>query len=124
MAFIDRVEQNALERNPQPEGFAFYRWSCMPHQGPTLYYEVSGAIAPLLKSGPNKGRHNWKRMDKATKRTFIIPVADQDAWDRRWSETTGKCLNCSGEGKTLARCGVNIPTEYRECFKCKGTGKA
>ena len=56
-------------------------------------------------------------------RTAYIMVDEHKDWRRRWEIKTGKCSECTGEGETIASCGVD-GTTYRTCFKCKGTGAA
>lgn len=126
MSRMDHIEQHALERYPQPEGFRFFRWECFPKTSAvTIYYQLTGAVAVhLYKSGPRKGRTNWKLRDKSTEKEIVITVADQLEWDKQWQERTGLCLRCGGEKKTVWKWSAKDGTEYMTCAKCKGTGQA
>ena len=50
--------------------------------------------------------------------------AEYETIEAVWVSKTGKCPECAGEGKTVAQVSAANGTTYRQCFKCKGTGKA
>ena len=119
---LNIIEDRLRRENNLPEDFSFCYWESFPKNGDRIYIALSGSVCPPFKSGPRKGRPN---RDKGTGyRTFNVTVETQRQWVSDWERETGKCAQCRGEGKTVAKCGVNIPTEYLECGKCKGSGKA
>ena len=109
-------------RETFPDGFEWYKYECLPHAGPTLCVEFTGAVAPLLLSGKRKGRRNWKKMDRSTKRRRVVSIQDYEAFAKTWATETGKCPHCLGEAKELESISVDKGTTWRPCSKCKGTG--
>lgn len=84
----------------------------------------NGAVCTILyKSGPKKGRLNWTTRDKSTEREIILTNGDIDRWRKAWSERTGKCLRCTGDGRMVIRVSASEGTSYRECRLCLGTGE-
>lgn len=117
------LELHAIEKYALPENWSSYRYECFPKTcGETLYYQLTGMVAPPKTKGPNKGRPNWKNGDRNTKFVCIIPVSEHEQWLKTWELKTGKCSGCEGTGKALAQWSVIKGSEYRECSKCKGTG--
>lgn len=59
-----------------PEEFKFFRWECLPHDGPTIYYELEGGIVrEFYKSGPRKGEPKYstatdRQTFRMTKRAY------------------------------------------------------
>lgn len=119
------LEMHAREMLGMSQAWGAFRFKAMPQEaGKVLYYEVTGAVAPLVSKGSCKGNRNWKRRDRATERVANIPVADHDAWTREWERQTGKCSNCVGEGKVMARWHYKEGMTYKTCPICLGSGKA
>jgi len=88
----------------------------------TMYYKVSGCIAPLVTRGPRQGHPNWRKHEKGTERTIYFTPQDQEAWELRWEQDTGHCRACVGEGAVLVRWSVARGTETQPCQACEGTG--
>lgn len=116
---------HARERAGMPESWSIYRFE---HKTPggsiPPYTELTGAVAPLLLSGPQKGRPNWKKMDKSTERTVCVTQSEHDAWCEAWEARTGKCRKCVGEGTRPDGWSKAEGQRWRECRDCGGTGKA
>lgn len=121
------LETHAREKGKLPPDWEFYKWRSMPESRqylePCLYHEITGAVAPIKTKGKNKGRRDWDKMDKATKRVIVITPEEHETWLQEWERKTGKCNRCVGEGQTVKSFGVG-GTTYRECATCKGSGKS
>lgn len=118
------AELHAREKAAMPDTWAIHTWECFPKStDKTLYYQVTGIIAPLKTKGKNKGAPNWRAGDKTTERTVILTVAEHEAWIAGWELKTGLCSNCLGEGQTLKSWTIANGPEYRQCVECQGTGK-
>jgi hypothetical protein len=121
MASIRIYEERLRRDHNLPSDFVFYSWACMPKDSErVIYYEFKGGCYPLVKTGKRAGKPNYR--NGTGKRTFQITIPESEQWEADWVKETGKCVECHGEGKTMSRFGVNIPTEYRECHCCKGSG--
>ncbi len=77
MSLANNIETHLRQKHSLPESFRFFRWMCLPLDGPTIYYECEGGIVDsVYKSGPRKGRPNYS---KATNRqTFRMTVEEYD----------------------------------------------
>lgn len=118
-------EVQAKEQNHLPDDWHWFRLECFPHGGPRcLYVEVEGAVAPLLTRGKNAGHPNWKKMDKTTRRTIVIPVDEHEGWLLEWERRTGKCPQCLGRGKETASVHYLTGATYQACGKCGGSGSS
>lgn len=121
------LELHARELARMPESWTAFRFECFPHSadpGEVLYFEVEGAVCPPKERGKGAGQPNYRKMDKATRKTLTISVAKQEAWETAWEQNTGKCKHCMGKGKVMARWSVTEGTTYKPCSKCEGTGSA
>jgi hypothetical protein len=118
------IEIHARERLDAPPGWQAFFFSRMPPNGPTLYFEVRGAVVPLLTRGKRKGQPDWKARDRSTERTAYIPVAEHDAWVEGWRRRTGLCTGCLGKREVFAAWSKADGTKYMTCPDCGGTGKA
>jgi len=99
-------------------GWEGYRWQAM--EGGSL---VHGCVpSGLYTRGQRKGTPKFRPPMPGTDRVVVISDADISAEADAY-ETAGKCWNCKGEGKTIARISVADGTSYRECRACDGTGK-
>jgi hypothetical protein len=106
-----------------PPQWELYQWQMLPRGGDYELAEVTGAVAPLYTKGKRKGQHNWDKMDKTTRRTVYITIAENAAFIEQWQQETGKCANCEGSGKTLQSWHYINGATYRDCIECDGTGK-
>jgi hypothetical protein len=124
MSLGELLNIHARERAGVGDDWEIYEFRCMPPEGPTLYYALVGAVAPVKARGKHRGRRDWGRMDKTTIRTVNIPAAEHRAWVEGWSASTGKCPGCVGEGDVFASWSRAEGTKTRPCGACGGTGKA
>lgn len=118
-------EEHAREKQNLPADWRVFRWSCYPQVcgEPTLYYEIEGAVchARYVK-GRRLGRTNWTKLDKTTRRTVVLLVAEHEQWCREWEQRTGKCRECTGAGEVFARWHHETGNTYKPCPRCGGTG--
>lgn len=121
---VSLIDLHARELAGMGDDWEPHYYERHPPTLPTIYFEVRGAVAPILTRGPRKGRRDWKRSDPATERRLYIPVADHDAWVARWVERTGKCPRCVGTGEVFASWDRGEGTTYATCRDCGGTGAA
>ena len=89
-----------------------------PYRAPYVYH-VGLGIPRLLTRGPNKGRKRWD----GPREELWLSGAEVEARAEQYERETGNCRECMGDGKTLARWSATEGTTYRECSRCKGTGK-
>lgn len=66
------LEILAREKLAQPPEWKGHKFSIENFGGPGTYYMVQGAVAPLITRGKNKGRPNWRKLDKLT--DLSIPI--------------------------------------------------
>lgn len=93
-----------------------------------FYYErvgddgilIKGGIPRLLSKGPRKGKKTW---DEKSSTKVVVTGSEIEAEEARYSEETGNCAECCGEGKTVCSWSATDGTKYRECKCCAGTGK-
>lgn len=117
---IDHYAEHAKEKYSLPADWAVYRWICQPggrHE--TLYFEIRGAVAPLKKSGSR----NWRKRDKTTDHTCILPIKEHEDWLRSWEVKHGKCSECEGRGQAWCGWSESDGHKYKTCPACEGTGK-
>jgi hypothetical protein len=127
MSRADMLELHARELAQMPETWAAFRFECFPHvpdKRGNLYYEIEGAVAPMKTKGIGAGQPNWKQMDKSTRKTVTILVSEQEAWEIRWEQTTGRCRKCMGTAQVFARWAKGEGATYKPCEACIGTGRA
>ena len=107
-----------------PPEWKAYKWEAFPDcaREPMLYQELTGGVAPTTTRGKRKGKPNWRKMDKTTKRTVVITVEEHKAWLIEWEKKTGLCSRCEGTGKLLESWSREEGDKYRPCPKCNGTG--
>lgn len=81
---------------------------------------VTGGVPDgVYKRGPRKGR---PKCDIKAATRVVVTDEECVADEQRWEAENEKCHACWGEGKTIASTGPDGRT-YRECRRCKGTGK-
>lgn len=125
MPRINLLEEQARELAGMPEAWQLYHYQVLGPPGPGfIAFMLEGSIPPPFKSGPRKGRPNWKAADPSTKRTVYITPAQQDAWLAAWEEKTGLCRHCTGAGEICWSSSVTEGSKYRPCRECGGAGKA
>lgn len=118
------LEIQAREKLGMAPEWEFFRIQCMPPGGTeTIYYAITGAIAPAITRGPRKGQRNWARKIKSTVRMVPITPEQHERWLAEWSARTGNCPKCAGDGKLFVRWNVVEGTTFKPCPDCNGTGK-
>jgi hypothetical protein len=121
----DMLELHARELARMPDTWSAFRFECFPKPPEprgTLYYEVEGAVCPLKTAGKGRGQPNYRKMDRATRKTITITVAEQERWETEWAAATGKCPKCMGTGEVFARWAKGEGTTLKPCDPCGGTG--
>ncbi len=72
--------------------------------------------------GAKNGRPRWGPKKSLT--TVAISKRDIADEEERFEKETGKCAACEGKGEVVYSFSVTEGTKYRQCDKCKGSGKA
>jgi hypothetical protein len=73
MSLAENIENHLRQKHDLPDEFAFFRWVCMPLDGPTIYYELEGGIVnSVYKSGPRKGTPKYS--EATNRQKFRITV--------------------------------------------------
>lgn len=116
----DTLAETLKKRHALPPDFRFWKWEWMPHPEYT-HMMLTGGVCPPLKSGPNKGKPNYKAGAK-DKREFILSRADLEQLDQEYEAESGKCAKCEGAGKTIMSSSP-FGTNYQQCKRCEGSGK-
>lgn len=71
------IEAHLRQKHSLPEAFKFFRWECLPLDGPTIYYEVEGGIVDsVYKSGKRKGRPNYSKAKE--RQVFRVTVEEYE----------------------------------------------
>lgn len=117
--YVKLLTEQVRERTNRPDAVSF-SWEDLTDEG---FAGVKVGICdppPLLKSGPNKGRPNWKM---AQNRQFVhVLYAERDAWAAAWAERTGNCVKCTGPGQAWVGWSQANGHRYETCKACGGTG--
>ena len=117
------AEEYLRVKHELPEGFEFYAWAYLPVCKDPFYVEFRGCVPNgVFKSGPRKGRPNFAK--GTDDRTLNFQCSEYDQVEREWTKRTGQCPQCMGDGKELASAKATGESTYRDCGKCKGSGKA
>ena len=116
------VESRLRRDNALPADFQFFHWEMMPHGAKLIYCELEGGVCPRFKSGPRKGKWNYKQATGVRK--FYVTMLQAEVWEREWVAETGLCAACTGTGRRIKRWSKNTGAEYKTCPVCKGTCKA
>lgn len=75
MSLATNIENHFRQKHCLPDDFKFFRWVCMPLDGPTIYYEIEGGVVnSVYRSGPRKGRPNYSR--STGRQTFRMTVEE------------------------------------------------
>lgn len=111
------LPEHAREKAGMPPEWHWFNMRCMPPSNePVIYFEITGAVAPMKTRGKDAGRaHNWRKLDKSTLRTVCITPKEHDDWKRAWEKKTGKCSECQGTGQIMAGWSKVYGTKYRPC---------
>lgn len=120
---IPIIERRLRVEHSLPENFHFYKWECFPHNGKTIYVEYTGAIVnAVYKSGPKKGQPNFSK--STGDREFQVTMEQEARWMADYEQETGNCSSCEGKKQEWAGWSAAEWHKFRECRKCKGSGKA
>jgi hypothetical protein len=75
MNLAENLNNPFRQKHDLPDEFKFFRWECMPLDGPTIYYEIEGGIvSSVYRSGPRKGRPNYSK--STDRKTFRMTVEE------------------------------------------------
>ncbi len=108
---------------PIPEGWEVIGWERKNFGKPTEYIEFRGAICTeMFKRGPRKGKQNWAKRTQE----MVLPMtfAELDAARAKWSQETGLCHHCAGNGTAWHGWSAIEGDKYKPCKHCNETGKA
>lgn len=120
---LNVIERRLKREHGLPENFEFWRWECFPKMAETIYIEFEGGeIQAKFKSGPRKGRPNYRTA--INRRTFAVTIDKGAEWERDYVAETGNCLTCTGTGQEWRGWNRETGNKYRPCGKCQATGKA
>ena len=81
---------------------------------------LEGCKFKIISRGKNKGDIKWLHEDK---QKAVITYQEVGKWCKKYEKETGKCSNCSGEGKIMKSWSAKDVTKHKPCEKCNGTGK-
>lgn len=114
---IKHAETVARRKCHAPEGFEVFKWEAIGSDAVSL----TGGIPRIITRGPRKGKKTW---NKCIVTTEIVTKSEADAEQDKYEKETGRCGECMGEGKLLSGWSRDSGYTYRECSRCKGSGKA
>lgn len=114
------IEERLRREHNLPDDFYFYRWESHGPPGESWGTTFEGRECPLFKSGPRKGKPNYRA--GGPPRTFQVGTQTAKDWIAQWVHRTGSCEHCYATGRRIVRTGVN-GSEYAVCRRCNGTGK-
>jgi hypothetical protein len=78
MSTAQNLDNHFRQLHNLPDNFRFFRWSCMPEDGPVFYFELEGGIVTkFYRSGPRKGKPNYNKV--TDRRTFRILASEYNA---------------------------------------------
>lgn len=77
MSTAKNLESHFRQKHSLPDDFKFFRWQCMPEDGPTIYFELEGGIVQsVYRSGKRKGRPNYSKA--INRQTFRMTTEEYD----------------------------------------------
>lgn len=77
MSLAENLDNYFRQKHNLPDSFRFFRWLCLPLDGPTIYFELEGGIVDTVyKSGPRKGRPNYSKAKD--RQVFRMTVEEYD----------------------------------------------
>lgn len=116
------MRQNArevlgLRKLGNPEGFQFFSWEFL--EPDTVLME--GCVVTRYAT---KGKRKGLPIYDGPRRKVAVTLSEEKAEKARHEAETGNCGECWGDGKELAGWDHITGTEWRDCRKCAGSGKA
>jgi hypothetical protein len=123
MSESDRIclmNEQAKQLNGNVPGWAPYLWEAA--DGANRAIIITGAVAPLLTRGKNKGQPNWRTMDRDTVSRVVLSESERHEYCAAWERETGKCSECVGTGEVSNGWSREHGARYKTCPKCNGTG--
>ena len=85
-------------------------------------YKAEVADVRPCKSGPRKGKPNWRKAEN--RRALLISDAAMQAEAAAWRDRTGLCPACMGDGRRFAGWHYIEGTKWQPCPHCNATGSA
>lgn len=113
----DFLEICAREKTGQGEEWKLYLYEVKDSPF-GRFFELTGAVAPPITRGKNKGQPNWKKLDKATEQTVQVTSAEKDARREKWEQETGLCSSCLNTGAERYGWSQAQGVLYRDCTRC------
>lgn len=87
------------------------------------YFEVSGAVYPLYTRGSKKGKPNYSKADKSTKKTVTFTPEEHNVFVERWETENNICMMCQGKGSYATSWAIGKGAyNFKTCERCNGTG--
>jgi hypothetical protein len=109
-----------------PEGWRWFSFRLgLPDdtEVPPGMTRIEGCVPTVMYlSGKRKGTPNWGKGQH--RQVFWITDAEYEAFQQKWSEETGKCIRCMGEGQEWWQWSAAEGNKYRTCRQCSGTGNS
>lgn len=114
------IEDRLRQEYSLPDGFEFWKWKCFPESGgETIYVEFTGGVVPPFKSGPRKGKPNYR--NATGNRVFNVTVEQARQWESDYERETGRCRVCRGSGEELKKLNcITGEKVMRVCRRCNG----
>ena len=115
MTTIGAINRIAKEKAGRPDATA-YSWERldMEHDGIDANKVGMGDV-PLVQSGPNAGKPNWRKM--TNKQIIFVTDAEIDAWYEAHPDV---CRRCDGAGEVMHSASAQGVT-MKPCPQCVGT---
>lgn len=107
----------AIRKYGLPANWTFYRFEWLEDREPFLTMRLTGGVyLTTYKSGPRKGRPNYRKPEPGSERSVILTLPELHAELERYRAERGLCPNCFGTGMEYRGFGPE-GTYYRRC-KC------
>ena len=109
-----------------PKGWQWSTVEVLENTGPGRFDRlVGGVFSTLYKSGPRKGRTNYKKPDDGTRREFIIENGAWLKWRAEFLLSRGLCVRCEGEGRLIVMASTKDGARYERCpAQCPASASA
>lgn len=120
--FVDLMQEFARERLGWPDALLVTRTSLREKSFDGFELEVWEREPPKVSKGPNAGKRNWR--SRGIRRQIIIVGGPEfREFQAAWAKSTGRCLECQGNGTEWRSWRVGVGHTFATCSKCGGTGK-
>ncbi len=118
----DLLEMYARERTDRPTATLYAAEMLNEDRDGINAIRYSIGDVPLYKAGDKAGKPNYQRT--TNKQEQIALRSDLDLWVSAWSERTGMCTTCAGDGEEFKSWSSTEGTTMQDCRKCNGMGSA